>query len=61
MTSFHFQINPKFLVYLPNEKTYRDFNLAAELEKYTKIGDQARVSQLLQADVSQRFFSLSAF
>jgi hypothetical protein len=37
---------------LPSEKEYKGFNLEAELEKYTKIGDQARVSQLLQADVS---------
>ena len=50
------QINLKFLVYLPDEKSYKGFDLAAELDKYTKIGDQARVSQLLQADVSQHLF-----
>jgi hypothetical protein len=52
---FVFQINPKFLVYLPDEKSYKNFDLAAELEKYTKLGDQARVSQLLQADVRLLF------
>jgi hypothetical protein len=40
---------------LPDEKTYRNYDLTAELAKATKLGDQARVSQLLQADVSFKF------
>ena len=52
------QISPKFLVYLPDEKSYKGFDLTAELEKFTKLGDQARVSQLLQADVSYEYFLL---
>lgn len=46
-----FDIDVKFNIYLPDQEEYEAFNLDEQLALYTSTGDQARVSQILQADV----------
>ena len=47
-----FDINTRFPTYLPDQQEYESIDVAAMLKKYSEIGDQSRVSQILQADVS---------
>ena len=47
-----FDISTKFPTYLPDQQEYESIDVAALLKEYSEIGDQARVSQLLLADVS---------
>ena len=49
-----FVINPKFSTVLPDEDDYNAANVDELLKQYSEIGDEARVSQLLQADASIR-------
>ena len=49
-----FVINPKFSTVLPDEDDYNVANVDKLIKQYSEIGDQARVSQLLQADASIR-------
>ena len=49
-----FIINPKFSTVLPDEDDYNAANVDELLKQYSEIGDQARISQLLQADASIR-------
>lgn len=49
-----FQINPRFPTYLPDEADYKAVDLTAMLKRFAEVGDQARVSQILQADASIR-------
>ena len=46
-----YDINVRFPTYLPDQEEYESLDIAAELKKYAEIGDQSRVSQILQADV----------
>ena len=48
------QIEARFPTYLPDEKDYKAVDLTAMLKRYSEVGDQARVSQILQADASIR-------
>ena len=47
-------INPKFSTVLPDEDDYNNANIEELLKQYSEIGDQDRISQLLQADASIR-------
>ena len=49
-----YTINPKFSTVLPDEADYNSVDIQALLDQYTEIGDQSRVSQILQADASIR-------
>ena len=46
-----FDIDTRFPTYLPDQQDYEKVDIRAMLAKYAEIGDQARVSQILQADV----------
>ena len=48
------QIEARFPTYLPDEKDYKAVDLTAMLKRYSEVGDQARVSQIPQADASIR-------
>ena len=53
-----FDINKRFPTYMPDQQAYEAIDLQAELKKYAEIGDQARVSQLLLADVGKTYYVL---
>ena len=46
-----FDIDTRFPTYLPDQQDYEKVDIRAMLARYAEIGDQARVSQILQADV----------
>ena len=46
-----FDISMRFPTYLPDQQEYESLDIAKMLEKYSEIGDQNRVAQILQADV----------
>lgn len=48
-----FVISELFPTVLPDEADYKNLDLSAMLKSYSDIGDQARVSQIIQADVSR--------
>ena len=52
-----FDIDLRFPTYLPDQQDYEKLDIRAMLKKYAEIGDQARVSQILQADVNILFDS----
>ena len=52
-----FDIDLRFPTYLPDQQDYEKLDIRAMLKKYAEIGDQARVSQILQADVNISFNS----
>mgnify|MGYP000150002773 CR=1 FL=1 len=49
-----FPISTTFNVFLPDQTDYEEVDMKAALDYFTKTGDQARVSQILQADVSNQ-------
>ena len=49
-----FVINQKFPTYLPDQSDYEAVDMKALLKTFSDVGDQARVSQILQADASIR-------
>jgi hypothetical protein len=49
-----YDVDIKFPIYLPDEDDYNAIDIEALLQTASEVGDQARVSQLLQADASIR-------
>ena len=47
-----FDISTRFPTYLPDQQEYESLDITAMLKKYAEIGDQNRVSQILNADVT---------
>ena len=52
-----FDIDTRFPTYLPDQQDYEKVDIRAMLARYAEIGDQARVSQILQADVINSYKS----
>ena len=52
-----FHIDTKFPTYMPDEEEYKALGVGSVIKESSDTGDQARVAQLLQADV-RRFKSL---
>ena len=53
-----YDISTRFPTYLPDQQDYEKMDVTADLKKYAEIGDQARISQILLADVSTIWFLL---
>ena len=46
------EITPSLTIYMPDQKEYEEFNIQQKLAYYGQVGDQARLTQMLAADVS---------
>lgn len=48
-----YDVSKRFTTYLPDEEEYKAIDMAALLKQYKEVGNQQRVTQILQADVSR--------